>query len=323
MWSWSKRLIAGAVLLLAPLLSGAAHAEEKARLVYSRTPGTNCPAEIELRLSIVARLGYDPFSPQASRVVLARVERRAHRLVGVVELVDREGSASGRRELYAARGHCAELARALALSISLTIDAERAATRARELPSEDPVVVSNSEPSPVLVEPTPEPPPTRTSRLFVGAMSAASTGLLPGFALGAGAYLGLGWQAWSVRLEARIMRSFSRDFPDGTRLDGSSVDPGVAGCRSVDRIEACVAGQLGVLRVRSLAEQSPRAVTKVHGTLGPRFVLSFPGRTLSFRIGLEGLLNLSFNDVRMHRREVWRAPLVSGTLLVGAETNFL
>jgi hypothetical protein len=57
--------------------------EEHARLVYVRETGAEkCPGEVDLRLRVVARLGYDPFSPQASQVVLARIEARAGELHG-------------------------------------------------------------------------------------------------------------------------------------------------------------------------------------------------------------------------------------------------
>lgn len=325
MW-WSKRLVAAAAWLGLQLMANRGQAEEKARLVYSRSPGTSCPAEIELRLSIVARLGYDPFSPQASRVVLARIERRAHRLIGVVELVDREGSSSGRRELYAARGRCAELARALALSISLTIDAERAQARlVHDEPGDADIAVSRPRAQEIEPEPLPASTalPTQSARLFSGAMLVAAQGSLPGFALGGHAYVGMGWHRESLRLEARFMQSFQRDLPEGSTIDGRTLDPGVAACRSWDRIEACVVGQLGILRVRSHGERNPRTVTETHGQLGPRFLLYFPGPIVSLVIGAEGLFNLSFNDVRMHRREVWRSPLFSGSMLIGLEANFL
>lgn len=325
MWSWSKRLLAGAVLSAASFAANHAQAEEKARLVYARAQGTSCPAEIELRMSVVARLGYDPFSPQASRVVLARVERRAHRLVGVVELVDQEGSSSGRRELFAARGHCTELARALALSISLTIDAERALARRSSNDVAD-VGASVSGPE-AAVEPEPaserEPVPAAVPRLFTGAMLAGAQGLLPGFALGGSLYLGVGWRLLSLRLEARFMQSFHRNLVGGATLEGRTVHPGLAGCRSLDRIDACVVGQLGIMRVRSHDEPYPRVVSKLHAAVGPRFTLYFPGDRFSWLVGLEGMLNVSFTDVRMHTREVWRSPLISGTLVAGVETNFL
>jgi hypothetical protein len=322
MWSWLKWLLGMAALSAAVFAGSPAHAEEKARLVYSRSPGTHCPAEIELRLSIVARLGYDPFSPQASRVILARVERRARQLIGTVELVDAEGASSGRRELFAARGHCSELARALALSVSLTIDAERTLKRGGTGDSSDGPVQLSPPSSAVEAAPPPSPGP-QTPRLFSGGMLGGAQGLLPGFALGATVYVGMGWRYWSVRLETRFMQSFRRDLGDGVTLDGHTIDPSLTGCRSSDRLQVCLVGQLGIIRVRSHGEPDPSTISKTHGSLGPRFMLSFPGDSVSVLLGLESLLNLSANNARMHSREVWRSPVLSATLLVGVETDFL
>src|SRR5687768_12796994 len=97
---WLGKSIGVWVLLLGLALPSAARAEEKARLVYVRGEGADdCPAEVDLRLWVIARLGYDPFSPQASRVVIARVESREHDLHGSVEVADQQGLSTGRREL--------------------------------------------------------------------------------------------------------------------------------------------------------------------------------------------------------------------------------
>lgn len=309
-------------MLVAGLLSArAAHAEEKARLVYARGSGTaGCPAEIDLRLSVVARLGYDPFSPQASRVVLARIERRRAALVGVVELVNEAGLSSGRRELSAPKRRCDELARAMALSISLTIDPERALA---VHPPERGVGAFSSLPA----DPPPEsesPHRARPLRLFAGATLAGAQSLLPTFALGGGAYLGIGWQSFSLQIEMRLMTSFRRTLEPGGSLSGQTADPGLAGCRAFKQFGACLVAQLGTERVRSHDNGDPRTVTKIHAAAGPRYLMYFPqGPQLTLVAGVEGLLNLSRNQARMYYRDVWDSPLLSGTILFGAETDFL
>jgi hypothetical protein len=324
MWSPWRRVVGAAAALVAGLLSvRAVHAEEKARLVYARGSGTaGCPAEIDLRLSVVARLGYDPFSPQASRVVLARIERRRAALVGIVELVNDAGLASGRRELSAPKRRCDELARAMALSISLTIDPERA------LAVHPHAGIGNAAGlSAVSEESTPDASSTQRSarplRLFAGATLAGAEGLLPTFALGAGAYLGMAWRSFSLQIETRLMTSFRRTLEPGGSLSGQTVDPGLAGCRTVDLFGVCLVAQLGTERVRSHGIVNPQTVTKIHGAAGPRFLMYFPqaGRW-TLVAGAEGLLNLSRNRARMYSRDVWSSPILSGTLLFGAETDF-
>ncbi len=327
MWSWRQREVGAVAMLAIGLLAARpAQAEQKARLVYVRGSGTTgCPAEIDLRLSVVARLGYDPFSPQASRVVLARIERRRGALAGVVELVDDAGVSSGRRELGAAKRRCDELARAMALSISLTIDPERAlAAHARAHVGAVGFPVLPAEPA--AAEPVTGSLPHRAQelRLFAGAMGVGAEGLLPTFALGGSAYLGLGWRSLSLQIEARLMTSFRRDLPRAGSLSGQTADPGLVGCRSFDLIGTCLVAQLGIERVRSHSRAFPQTVTKIHAAAGPRFLLYFPqGARFTLVVGLEALLNLSRNRARMYSTDVWRSPLVSGALLVGAEADFL
>ena len=124
---WPGKLLGLWVLALSAAWPVSARAEEKVRLVYVRGTGADdCPAEVDLRLLVMARLGYDPFSPQASRVVISRVETRGEQLVSNLEVIDQGGMSTGQRELTAKPGRCGELARALALSISLAIDPDRA-----------------------------------------------------------------------------------------------------------------------------------------------------------------------------------------------------
>ena len=81
--------ICALAILVSPRL---AHATSYYRFLYVREAGAEaCPDEMELRMSVVARLGYDPFSPQASGALFARIGRLDGELSGSVELVDEHG----------------------------------------------------------------------------------------------------------------------------------------------------------------------------------------------------------------------------------------
>lgn len=323
---WLQRLFGLAVFAAGLLPARTGHAEEKARLVYARGPGVpECPAEIELRLWVIARLGYDPFNPQASRVVLARVEKRGGQLVGTVELVDQAGLSSGRRELAAPKGGCGELSRAMALTISLTIDAERATAIRNPSGARFGIVGggASSDDPPAEPEPMPAPHRSREVRLFAGAALAGAFRILPGFAMGGGGYLGIGWRAYSLQLEARALQSFRAELPVEGSLTGQVVDPGLAGCRSFGPTGLCLVTQLGIERVRSSGLYRKDTVTALHAAAGPRFSWYFPQTPrLSMVFGAEALLNISRNHARMVGREVWKSPLLSGILVIGAETDF-
>ena len=149
------------------LLTATALAEPEFRLLYIREPGTEpCPEEVELRFSVAARLGYDPFSPTAGPAVIARVSPGVERLTGSVEITDGAGVSRGRREIESSSARCDELFRALALSVSIAIDPERV------LGEEDPDGAATPEPTPALT--LPSPPPEREagrSRRVVGIRS--------------------------------------------------------------------------------------------------------------------------------------------------------
>jgi hypothetical protein len=168
------------VLVAAASWPISAAAEEKARLVYVRGNGADdCPAEVDLRLWVMARLGYDPFSPQASRVVISRVEARGDRLVSNLEVIDQGGKPTGQRELKAAPGHCGELARALALSISLAIDPDRASHPSTAAPVDRPPEATDS-PAEGAAEGASEARPNwYWSKLFLGVLHRTASTAYP------------------------------------------------------------------------------------------------------------------------------------------------
>lgn len=101
--------------------------KSQARLVYVLGAGVrDCPAPMQLRIAVTARLGYDPFSATAPRTVIAQIEEKSSELLGHVELVSDENVSQGARELTAPGDRCSELVRAMALSISIAIDPESA-----------------------------------------------------------------------------------------------------------------------------------------------------------------------------------------------------
>ena len=123
------------VFVVASALSGTAAASPQWRLIYIREAGAaSCPEEMELRLAVAARLGRDPFSSGAMRVVVARIGSKRDDLTGSVELIDEAGISRGRREISSAAAKCDELAHAVAISISIAIDPEHVAPEGPAVP---------------------------------------------------------------------------------------------------------------------------------------------------------------------------------------------
>lgn len=308
------------------------HAEERARLVYVREPGAEkCPAEVDLRLRVMARLGYDPFSPQASRVVLARISASERELSGEVELVDESGISGGKRALRSAPQSCEELARAIALSISLAIDPEqgrapeRMATPSAETPS------SNAELQPTKsgrLGAAPERAsvtPAKRRQFFAGAALAGTTGALPEPALGAFGFLGFRSRRVALALEARALQSFGRELVPRGSLHGSLIGPGVSGCGLYDEFALCLLSVVAVQRLVSSDISDPRASSGLFAAIGPRLTWRAPlgGQGFALSLSAEALLNLAPNSARFSDAVVWKAPLFSGHALFGIETPFL
>jgi hypothetical protein len=342
-------LVALTALLASLSFSQAARADEKARLVYVRAAGAeDCPDEVKLRLWVVARLGYDPFSPQASNVVIARVESRDQQLQGTVEMIDAQGTSTGRRELASPETVCETLARALALSISLAIDPERASQPPPE--SSEPVTTTGPfetkpdapPPSPPPETPPPETPrapattPTRrvrspasakmrttATRLLLRAAFVTNVGALPGPAFGGELSAGLRFRRWSLALEGRALQSTARDVEPRGQISGRILGAGLTTCAHFDPVAACLIGQLASQRVESSGVTNADDSSGPYWALGPRVTGEVPVMgSLALELGLEGLVNLAPNHAVLSGRQVWEAPWFAATLLAGLKAHF-
>jgi hypothetical protein len=97
--------------------------EQRATLQVERGPRLRgCPSDASLARAVAARLGYDPFQGGVGIAVRAHIEARGRGLTASVEARAEDGALLGRRELSSEHGDCEELARALALAISVAID---------------------------------------------------------------------------------------------------------------------------------------------------------------------------------------------------------
>jgi len=334
-WCRSGRWSGIGALLVGVLVPAVARAEAMARLVYVRGEGAaDCPAEVDLRLWVIARLGYDPFSPQASRVVIARVEKRENRLMSSVEVADQDGLSAGRRELSSKNERCEDLARAMALSISLAIDPERASqARAEPIPAAGPAPAPSPSPPPPAPIPRARapiaPPRVATSEaprtgLQVRGVLETGVGQLPGVALGGG--FGVGWRSRlaSVALEGHGLLTPGRELTPSGSLTGSLLVGAVAACVHFGRTGLCAVGYAGPqwLGARDVAQ--PHTSAGLYLGFAPRVVLELPvARRLALIAGLEAVLNGRRNRAVLTGREVWKLPALSATLSVGVGTSFL
>jgi len=257
-------------------LSGELHAEERARLVYVREAGAEqCPGEVDLRLRVVARLGYDPFSPQASRVVLARISAGERELRGSVELVDERGISSGKRTLGSHPESCDELARGMALSISLAIDPELERTPQPATAAHADTPRSDSTP-----RPKPSAPATDTDvALPASATSTRARRFYAGVALSGPAarcrrprWVPSASWGFEVRLGAGVGSSRASVLraalkPRGN-LHGSLIGPGASGCGLLNDFALCLVTVVAVQRLVSSEVSDPRASSGLFAGVG-------------------------------------------------------
>jgi hypothetical protein len=316
--------------------ASAAQATPLWRLVYVREGGAErCPEEMELRMAVAARLGRDPFSSGASGAVVAHIAARADELLGSVELVDDAGISRGKRELRAGAATCDDMARAVALSISIAVDPERALAVDGEDPP--PRTGEGSAPSRPHVrsqrrseprEPSRDRVPSRPepSERYVSFSAAALSvwGIAPAPAWGGTIRFQrrLGWLAFGAG--ALAATSLGDQIHAVGRLDTSLAAAEIEACALRGVLEACAVGLAGATWARAGDVALPRTDVGRFLAAGGRVGFAVPVSPL-FGIFAEASLVGVWSPVRatVDGAEVWKAPPFAVALGVGARFRFL
>lgn len=119
-------LATGSIALVSLAQHGPTSTDGKVRLVWTRGTNTeSCATREALMKSVVTRLGYDPFSDEASQLVVGSVTHTRGRYV-ITLRVDGEQS-SPTRQLESSIDDCSAVGEAAALSIALDIEAAHVA----------------------------------------------------------------------------------------------------------------------------------------------------------------------------------------------------
>ncbi len=333
--------------------STSAEAAPTARLVYSRTAETaSCPAESELRHAVAARFGYDPFSPWAKQTVLVQISRQRVRFIARVQLLDDHGITHGARELSSDERDCSEIFDALALAITIALDAASKSdppSESPEAPSAAPApsllapapanaVVDSTPPADLAPTATPGPsaeapvsaPPARsTPRLHVdvGVDALASLGVVPSASPGVSAFARGRVESWSLSVEIRA------DLPESAArsaaLGGGGVESWLAAtslapCFHAGYVVACASGTFGSLQAsgRDIDPRFSKAAPFV--AAGVRLGVEWPESTMyALRVHFDGMANLLRARLVLGQSdEVWAAPPFAGTLGAGMVVRF-
>jgi hypothetical protein len=329
---------------LAALLTAApsAFAFPTSRLIYERGSGAeHCPDERMVRSAVVDRLGYDPFVDADARTLVARVLRVADRLEADVALLDQHGSPQGARHFSTDTARCDELISAIALSISIAIDPERAqaaldgdpAPPAEELPAklEETRAPATSarktrdEPDQLdtgVEEGTGGRRRPRALRWCSGAGGLAAAGSAPAATGGAFAFFGARLDQAALSLEGRI------DAPAFTTTSSAEVGSSllvasVVPCWQPAAPFLCALISMGTVRGSGDKVTDPRSDSGFYAAAGARLGTAFPlYERLSMRLHLDLLSTLTRFTLQVGEQPVWKAPPFSSAAGLALMANF-
>ncbi len=330
-----------ALLFAVPGAAWGAEVPARTRLDYERTPAAaTCPDEQAMRRSVAERLGYDPFHPEGSRALRARVDRSATEWTVDIQLLDAQGALIGERQLSSPGGDCTELASSAALAIAIALDPlvlarpAPAPTPAAAAPTDDdsgsgwvgfpgspppprPVVTAR-EPSVTRteapVEPAPSAPATPGNRrlqfgmVALGALGAAPSATVGG-TLSAGARFGGLYLGAEFRADLPGLAPVGRGAVQAGQLTGAAVVCGQAGW-----LGACGVLSAGVLQSEALNVPAATQATSPLVALGPRLFLDIPfGTTVRLRFQAELVAQIVRSTLVVGQVEVWQTPVVSAS----------
>ena len=336
------------VSLAEPTDDDAAHT---AQLHYERTDAAEaCPDERGLRERVAARLGYDPFVPEAAMTVRVTVDRReqAPGYAGEIAIRDPSRETPGVRSFAPDDPSCDSLTEALVFAVGVAIDPSAATT--------DPTGAAEPPPSPALQaardrrvravtaarsaqretgrrrdedsnadgssdnSPPPSPTEAWTIHGVVGGGIALGAAPKPSGSLRLG--VDVGRSAFRLEAGGRI------DLPTRERAGGGAfqtavVAATVAGCGEVAPLFACGVVQAGGLRFAGDDLPDSTSDTSVFAATGGRIGAEFALRPrLLVQLRGELLAALARTDVLVGEEAVWRTPPLSGTIGLALRGRF-
>jgi len=297
-------------IVAAMSLGAVGPAPKQARLVYDLQPGAEkCPDEEALRIAVAGRLGHSPFDSGAERAVRVSVKADSKGLAGKVELLDSAGKLLGAREIASQNRDCRELGTAMVLAIALALDPLAVAS---PRPAEPPPPTPPSPPP----APPPAPPPDSStlptmSASLGGLFSFGSTpALTGGLAVGARAR----WGIFSMGLEARALLPRRSAAATGS-IEASEYGGSIVPCLHYWVGFGCVTAGAGAFRATGLGLENASDVVIASGEVGARLGADIPLVSgLALRVQGDLLVPLVHTGLGVGDQEVWRTPVVAGTL---------
>jgi hypothetical protein len=314
------RLIAGAAALLVGATARNVRANSSAHLVYSRTTdAAECPDEETLRKAVASRFGYDPFFAWAKKTLVVWVTRDHGSYVGRLQIVDDAGLARGTREIRSNDESCSELFDALALAISIALDASAQLLPKPSAVQPPPPSAPEPPPAPALptitrVEPPTPPRPVpidNATPWAVGGDLAASAGLGPSPGPRAAAFARW-WSRRNLPLSLGAELSVDWSLPLSVVPDGTVSSTFVAGtlvpCIHHGAAVICLLGELGWLHAAASEVVHPNSDGMLFAALGGRVGVEWPFTDRLFmRFHGDALVDVTRPDFQIGNYAVWNA----------------
>jgi len=303
------------------------------RLSYQRAADAgHCPNETELRDSVKARLGYDPFDPRSGEIISARIAPKGKDLVALLEVRDKSGKLTGSRKIDSRASDCGELFSAMSLAISIAIDPlsisrpRKTPPKPTSAPPQCPVASAAAPPPCPEVEPPtspkcPAPPePQSPVRFHAGLGVLTAFGAAPAVAVGFNLQAGARYKAASLSLEGRVDLPASTDTPVGTVASSLRLATLVP-CGHLSYFAGCALVSLGGLQGENVALE--RRDTTFYAAAGARLGAAIPiYGILRARAHADLLATLTRTVLFFGGVETWRTPPLQGALGLAIGADF-
>lgn len=291
------------------------------RLRYEVTVPEGCPSEVSLRDLVVARVGRDPFAPDAEAEVRATVEvaEDGAGLRGRVEILAADGSSLGERSLPAPHGACRDLVHAMLVPIAIALDPATTPLVARppEAQTDRP---EQPAPAPAAVEgaSAASDPPGHASRpVELSLLGRARVGATPNVAVGGAVGAALRGDAWSLGLEVAYVATAEPAQLAGVSTEVSVLEGALLPCFLFAPFGACLSVSGGVMEVRGQLE--PDVARAPWAEVGARLRWDLAlAPELALRVELEATVLVLVPSVHVDHEPAWAAGPVTGALSIGA-----
>jgi hypothetical protein len=283
-------------------------------LEYSADPALDCPGAAELSASIVAQLGYDPFTPAPAgprlRVAVSKLGDGAE---AHIEWIDQNQQSEGERRLASGSGGCAELARSLPFALAVQIQLHASTPPARPAPS-----VAAPAPAPPPKQAPPRAATAKPRRLILaGAGVLARHGVAPGISAGLRVFGALVHERWSLELSGHATLPTELQQADGTGFRAHELAANLVPCARFGLVGLCAVGTLSVLHVRGQGVDRIGSPASTAGGVGGRLQLLWPAlERLGVVVQGEALVRLAPREVLLNQQPVWSSAPVAFTAIL-------